>query len=229
MQSQPTTSTLTRRRRSVTILTVVLVLVVLGTAVGACQRNELPKVTEPKVTDPPTVVDPKDPSSIDVSRPTETEPEDLPALNFVLTDQHGVEHELADYKGKVIFLNFWATWCPPCRREIPDIEAMYRDRGKNEKDVVVLSVVYPATEDDPNNPEKNEAGIQDFIRDNDMTYPVLFDREGKVFFLHHIQSLPTTFIIDADHHYFGYIPGGLQREMMERFVDQALGYDPLRP
>ncbi len=49
----------------------------------------------------------------------------VPVPEFTLTDQNGVAHSISDYKGKVVFLNFWATWCPPCRAEMPDIQALY--------------------------------------------------------------------------------------------------------
>ena len=57
-----------------------------------------------------------------------------------MVDQNGNTHKLSDYKGKTVFLNFWATWCPPCRAEMPDIQKMYEDYGKNTKDLIVLGV-----------------------------------------------------------------------------------------
>ena len=53
--------------------------------------------------------------------------EKIAAPDFTLTDQYGNTHSLSDYKGKIIFLNFWATWCPPCRAEMPDIQALYEE------------------------------------------------------------------------------------------------------
>ncbi len=61
------------------------------------------------------------------------------APDFTLVDQYGEEHKLSDYKGKVVFLNFWATWCPPCREEMPDIEALYsKEYGENSEDLVIF-------------------------------------------------------------------------------------------
>ncbi|MFQ8759197.1 MAG: peroxiredoxin family protein [Intestinimonas sp.] len=57
-------------------------------------------------------------------------PAPVPAPDFTLYDQNGVEHTLSDYQGKTVFLNFWATWCPPCKAEMPDIQALYEDWGR---------------------------------------------------------------------------------------------------
>ena len=65
------------------------------------------------------------------------------AVDFTLYDQYGVEHKLSDYKGKTVFLNIWATWCPPCREEMPYIEEIYNEYNKNNEEVVILGVATP--------------------------------------------------------------------------------------
>ena len=65
------------------------------------------------------------------------------AKDFTLTDQYGKEHTLSDYEGKAVFVNFWATWCPPCRNELPDFQKIYEKYGKNTKDVIILGVYAP--------------------------------------------------------------------------------------
>ena len=66
------------------------------------------------------------------------------AIPFTLKDQYGKTHTLADYKGKIVFLNFWATWCPPCRAEMPDIQKLYERSPRDGKDaVIVLGVAAP--------------------------------------------------------------------------------------
>ena len=86
-----------------------------------------------------------------------------PLADLKLVDQNGEEHSLDEYRGKTVFLNFWATWCGPCQREIPDIEKLYRDRGENEGDLVVLGVANPKTDSRPNNSDVSEADVKAFI------------------------------------------------------------------
>ena len=81
-----------------------------------------------------------------------------PHADLVLVDQDGTEHRLSDYRGKTVFLNFFATWCGPCQREIPDIEALYRDRGENAGEVVVLGVANPKT---PEHPQNSDVGVDE--------------------------------------------------------------------
>ena len=75
-------------------------------------------------------------ASTDSSETAEREP--VAAPDFTLTDQYSNEHTLSDYQGKTVFLNFWATWCPPCRSEMPEIQKLYEDYGSNEEDLIVM-------------------------------------------------------------------------------------------
>ena len=78
-----------------------------------------------------------------------TEEEKIQAPDFTLVDQYGETHTLSDYKGKTVFLNFWATWCPPCKGEMPDIQKLYEKYGSNGEDLVVLGVANPKTDENP--------------------------------------------------------------------------------
>ena len=73
----------------------------------------------------------------------EEERPSVPAPDFTLTDQFGESHTLSDYQGKIVFLNFWATWCSPCKSEMPDIQALYEEWDENAGDLVVLGVAGP--------------------------------------------------------------------------------------
>ena len=142
-----------------------------------------------------------------------------PAIDFELKDQYGKTHKLSDYKGKVVFLNFWATWCPPCKMEMPDIQKIYEKYEKQgeKSEVVVLSVAAPNTQD-----EKDIDGIKAFLEENGYTYPVLMDDGGYTFGAYRISSLPTTFMIDKEGNVFGYVQGGLAQEAMESIIEQTI-------
>lgn len=151
----------------------------------------------------------------------------LPAPDFTLTDQNGRQHRLADYRGKVIFLNFWATWCGPCQREMPDIQKLYEKYEKNTGDVIVLGVANPKTKEAPNNQDQAEPGIIRYLSENGYSYPVLMDRTGALFSEYGIYSFPTTFMIDREGNVFGYVTGMLTADIMESIVRQTL--DGKRP
>lgn len=144
------------------------------------------------------------------------------APDFTLVDQFGEEHTLSDYKGKVVFLNFWATWCPPCRQEMPDIEALYKEYGENAEDLVILSVANPKTEDNPNNNDKTIEEVSQFMEDNGYTYPTLMDTTGDVLLEYYITAFPTTFMIDREGRVIGYASGALSKDIMKNIITQAL-------
>ena len=112
----------------------------------------------------------------------------LPAPTFSLPDMDGTEHELGSFRGKVVMLNFWATWCPPCRREMPSMQRLYdkyRDRG--------LVVVAVNQWEDPDLVFQFSGGLS-------LTpeFPILFDRESRIAELYAVKGLPTTYLLDKD-------------------------------
>ena len=140
------------------------------------------------------------------------------AVPFELKDQYGKTHTLSEYKGKVIFLNFWATWCPPCRAEMPDIQKLYeRSPKEGEGAVIVLGVASPKLGN-----EKDEAGIKAFMDKNGYTYPVLMDAKGELFSAYGIRAIPTTFMIDREGNVYGRVQGALSGENIDKVVKQTL-------
>ena len=158
------------------------------------------------------------PSSVssDASSRSAASSSDPDAPAFTLTDQYGESHTLSDYKGKVVFLNFWATWCGPCRQEMPHIEELYKKYGENKGDVIFLGVAAPGGQ------EKSQAGIEDFLEDNGYTFPTVFDTSGKVQSSYYISAFPTTFMIGKDGKIFGYVSGALDKATMEDIIAQTL-------
>lgn len=141
----------------------------------------------------------------------------IPAIDFTLKDQYGNTHTLSDYKGKTVFLNFWATWCSPCRAEMPDIQKLYEEFQQEEEDIVILGVAAPNL-----GREKSEEGIKGFLEENGYTYPVVMDTDAEAFQAYGINSFPTTFMIDKDGNVFGYIPGQLSEETMRDIIKQTV-------
>jgi peroxiredoxin len=103
--------------------------------------------------------------------------------DFTLTDLHGKTWSLKDLRGKVVLLNFWATWCPPCRKEMPDLEALY-ERFK-EQGLVVLAIS-----------DEDAAKVTPFLAERNITYPVLLDPGRKVNEQLQIEGIPKTFVYD---------------------------------
>ncbi|MBE5858189.1 MAG: redoxin domain-containing protein [Lachnospiraceae bacterium] len=144
-------------------------------------------------------------------------PDPIPAPDFTLVDQYGETHSLSDYKGQIIFLNFWATWCPPCREELPYIEELYREYQENGDDsVAFVGVTFPGL-----GSEKDVEGVKAFLTENDYTFPVLMDESADLAESYYITAFPTTFIIEADGNVLGYIPGGMTKDIMEDVIAQA--------
>lgn len=142
----------------------------------------------------------------------------LPAVDFTLTDQHGEVHTLSEYRGKTVFLNFWATWCGPCRNEMPEIQKLYEEySGQDDADVVVLGIASPKHERGT-----SAEGIGQFLEENGYTYPVVMDESGEIFAKYGISSYPTTFMIDRDGNIYGYIRGQLSGEMMRDIIRQTI-------
>ena len=146
----------------------------------------------------------------------------IPAIDFTLTDQYGETHTFSDYKGKTVFLNFWATWCPPCKSEMPDIQALYEKYGENEGDLIVLGVANPKTDEMPNNQDGTVEEVTDYLEENGLTFPVVMDTTGELFYWYGISAFPTTFMIDANGNVYGYVSGALTADMMESIVQQTM-------
>ena len=168
----------------------------------------------------PTIQATQQPEATDTPDATDAPQESqapIPALDFTLTDQFGNTHTLDQYKGKTILLNFWATWCGPCRGEMPDLQAVYEDYGNNEKDLVVLGVAAPNL-----GQEGSAEDISAFLEENGYTYPTLMNEDASLFYSYGISSFPTTFMIDKNGNVYGYIMGAQSREVFDDIIQQTM-------
>jgi len=106
--------------------------------------------------------------------------------DFSLSLPEGETKSLGSYKGKVVFLNFWATWCGPCRVEMPSMEAVYKEFS--DKGLEILAV----------NCAEDNATVSSYMKSEGFTFPALLDLDGRVSSYYGVQSIPTTFLIDRD-------------------------------
>lgn len=110
------------------------------------------------------------------------------APDFVLTDLNDKPQRLSDFRGKVVFLNFWATWCKPCREEMPSMEVLHKNFEKDGLVILAVSIDRVTTTKD----------IPPFIKGMNLTFPVLIDSWGKTDKPYKRMGVPETFIIDRD-------------------------------
>lgn len=194
----------------------VLVLVGLGMVVSGVQQidNEQRKLDHQQTQE---IVSETDMDSSDESEEmTEEEAIKLKAIDFELYDQYGNLHKLSEYEGKVVFLNFWATWCPPCVREMPYIDELYEAYGKNEEEVVILGVANPNL-----GQEGNKESIIQFLEQQGYTFPVVFDVDYNQIFSYGFNSFPSTLIIDKEGYINLYVPGAMDKKTMQQIIEQA--------
>ena len=124
----------------------------------------------------------------------------MPAKDFHLTDLEGHSQSLSQYRGTIVLLNFWATWCKPCLTEMPAMQKMYdtlRDKG-----FVVLAI----------NELEDDARVREHIKQYGHTFPVLMDRDNKVANQFGVFGLPVSVFIDQEGRVQEYVKGGLLTE-----------------
>ena len=125
------------------------------------------------------------------------------AYDFELKDMAGNAVKLSDYRGKKVFLNFWASWCPPCKAEMPHLQAFSEEQG----DVVVLGVTVTTSESHP-----DTAAL--FLEDNAISFLNLYGTE-EVFNQYQVQSLPTSYLIGSDGKIYERIIGAVTKDILE--------------
>lgn len=109
-----------------------------------------------------------------------------PAPEFTLTGLAGEQYSLSELQGKTVIINFWATWCAPCREEMPDLQEIHEEYA--DEGLVILAV-------NANEPPET---VQAFVDEFDLTFPILLDNQRAVAALYEVQAYPSTFFVDRD-------------------------------
>jgi thiol-disulfide isomerase/thioredoxin len=133
-----------------------------------------------------------------------------PAPDFTLTDLDGNIVRLSDFQGKVVFLNFWATWCPPCRVEMPEMEEVYQEY--RDKDVVIIGVDLWESRSD----------VKDFVEGNGYSWTFVVDSTGEVTEDYLVTGIPSSFFIDKDGVIRALQVSAMSRDTMEANLAEAM-------
>lgn len=130
------------------------------------------------------------------------------APDFELESIAGGKTKLSDFKGKAVILNFWASWCPPCKEEMPLFENIYR----SDSNIAVIGV----------NLQENRKNVADFIKKFDISFPILLDPNSEVKGLYNVFTQPVTYFIDKDGKIIDKKFGPLTKEEINEKVDKLL-------
>ncbi len=162
------------------------------------QGEENPEVNEGETVDPGQDLGPRKQESREIG-------EKLP--DFTLENRAGEIKSLRDYEGVITFLNFWESWCPPCKKEMPDFQRISEEYD----DVLILTVNMES--------EKDRQLVEDFLDEGGYTFEVLLDQKQEVARDYYISSIPSTFFIDKNGVYRGNWPGMLTYEQMVEAIE----------
>lgn len=127
------------------------------------------------------------------------------AKDFLFTDSTGKKLTLSDYRGKWVLINFWATWCPPCLKEIPDLVSLYESR----KDIMVIGIAMDYR--DPNT-------VLKFVDSLSISYPIVFGDKKIAAQIGPVSMLPTTYLFNPAGQPAAYKVGLISRESLEEFM-----------
>ena len=130
---------------------------------------------------------PKKLMNLGIALPQDT----VEAVDFELEDLDGKKRSLSSYRGNVVLLNFWATWCGPCRIEMPSMQRVYDDLKDEGFEIVAVDI------------REDRKLVKKFVKENGYSFPILLDKSGKVASAYGARSIPTTYIIDRE----GYVVG----------------------
>lgn len=140
---------------------------------------------------------------------SESDAEKVPAPDFTVYDREGNEVHLSDYVGKPVVLNFWASWCGPCQREMPDFDEVYGELG----DEIHFLMVNMTTSD----PESFERATT-FLDEQGYSFPAFYDADGNAATTYGVYSLPTTYFIDAEGYGVAQATGAIDKETLEKGI-----------
>ena len=145
---------------------------------------------------------------------TEVSSESKYAQDFTLTTLQGEQVSLSDYKGKIVILNFWTSWCGPCKEEMPHMQSF----SEKHPDVAMLAVNLTSM-------DLGLDAVKQFVEDYRLTFPILLDEADAVGKAYNILTIPTSYIIDREGRVFKEVIGPMDETMMEELISALKSYD----
>jgi len=213
-----------KKKKTFLILLLAFVLLLGGAAILyrqlgdglAPDRLSTPPLPEAESSPEPTqsAVASETPANPEVSpTPENTEPSKMLAPDFTVYDAEGNEVHLSDFVGKPTVVNFWASWCGPCKMEMPDFQEKYQELGEE-----VNFLMVNATDGSRETVEKASA----FIDEQDYTFPVFYDHGLSAAATYGVYGFPTTFFIDAEGYGIAQATGAIDGDILQRGIDMTL-------
>ena len=145
--------------------------------------------------------------------PEQTEPKKTPAPDFTVYDLQGNPHKLSDYQGKPVILNFWASWCGPCKMEMPDFEEKYQQYGE-----MIQFLMVNLTDGSQETVEHASA----FITEQGYSFPVFYDTDMSGAIAYGVTSIPATYFIDGEGNLVTYARGALTADNLQSRINLLL-------
>lgn len=194
------------KKPSKTFLSIIVSVILIGVSIYTVKNYNKNKISvEETVKDKTTTpkIDANNSNDTNKINPTVIKTK---APNFKLSDLNNKELSLSDLKGKKVFLNFWATWCPPCKEEMPEIQKLYEETKNSDLVIIAVEIGEPLST------------VKPFIASNKYSFKVLLDSDQSVSTKYNIASIPTSYFIDVDGNIISKRIGAMDIGQMKSYI-----------
>ena len=191
------------------ILVIVLLVVVLagaGALYSGLSADNTPGSLATLATQPPATTE----GTLPTAQSTQTEPQTQAAPDFTVMDKDGNPVNLSDFRGKPVVLNFWASWCGPCKSEMPDLDAAYLELGEE-----IHFLMVNMTDGSRETLETAQA----HVAEEGYRFPVYYDTQYSAAIAYSVTALPTTYFIDAESNLVAMASGAISADLLQKGID----------